>query len=502
MLDDIGNRSISAFLWGAGGTVLRICIQVISQIILARILGPEQFGLFATGLVVIFFANLFADAGLAYGLIRRPVARESEIRFVFTWHILISGAVALLLIWLAPRIAAAFGDARLANIIGWLALSSVITAIGATATSLLRRNLEFRIYNLAVVASYGIAFLCVGIPLALAGFAAMSLVAAFLTQAFIVSAVMYATARHAVRPLLWHPEAAEIVGFGATVFITNLINWIMSSLDRAIVSAVLGATSVGLYNTIANLVNVPAQSALATLQPVFYAASSRVQDNAESLRSGLKAMLGAVALFVTPVFAAVAVAAHTVVITFLGAKWIGGDAVLSPMALAVPAILMMGLSTPVLWAAGYPRREYQVQIPMTLLWIAICYAAAKSGSLSIVGWTVAGLFYIRAISIVYFTIVAVELHAKDMLAVFAPGVVVSALTAATAYVADQALGGAGLAELPRLVLIIAACGVAMLGGIALIRNRLPRDLKALLSRLGMRLPSGALRTAYARVLGT
>lgn len=502
MVDDIGSRSISAFLWGAAGTVLRIGIQVISQVVLARILGPEQFGLFATALVVIFFVNLFADAGLAYGLVRRPVIHKHEVRFVFTWHLLISGAIATLLIWLAPRIAAAFGDLRLTNVIGWLALSSVITAIGATATSLLRRNLDFRIYNMAVVASYAVAFLGVGVPLALAGFEVMSLVAAFLIQAFIVSAVMYAAARHAVWPLLWHPDAADIIGFGTTVFITNLVNWVMSSLDRAIVSVTLGATSTGLYNTMANLVSVPAQSALATLQPVFYAASSKVQGSVVSLRNGLKAMLGAIALFVAPVFAAVAVVAHTVVIALFGTKWTGGDAVLSPMALTVPAILLMGLSTPVLWSAGHPRREYQVQVPMALLWVVICYTAAQSGSLSFVGWTVAGLFYIRAIAIMYFTIAAVELPAKDMLALFAPGVAVSALTATTAYLTDRALGDVGIAELPRLAVIIVCCSFAMLGGIALVRNQLPGDLKALLTRLGTRLPGGALRTAYARLLGT
>ena len=93
MADDIRNRSISAFLWGAGGTTLRIGVQVVSQIVLARILGPDQYGLFATALVVIFFVNLFADAGLTYGLASRPVVGEREVRFIFTWHMLISGAI-------------------------------------------------------------------------------------------------------------------------------------------------------------------------------------------------------------------------------------------------------------------------------------------------------------------------------------------------------------------------------------------------------------------------
>jgi O-antigen/teichoic acid export membrane protein len=501
MADDIRNRSISAFLWGAGGTALRIVIQVVAQIVLARILGPDQYGLFATALVVIFFVNLFADAGLTYGLASRPVVGDSEVRFIFTWHMLTSAAIAALLIGLAPLVAAAFGDPRLSAVVGWLALSSMITALGATANALLRRNLDFRTSNMAAVASYAIAFLGIGIPMALAGFEVMALVAAFLMQALIASAMMYWAARHPVRPLFRHSDAAGIVGFGATVLITNLVNWVMSSLDRAIVSSTLGTTATGLYTTMANLVNVPAQSALATLQPVLYVASSKAQDSVASLRSGLKAMLGAVVLFVAPVFAAVAVAAHTVVMALYGAKWVGGGVVLAPMALTAPAILLMGLSTPVLWSAGYPRREYQVQLPMVLVWAAICYAAAQSGSLALVAWTVAGLFHARALAIVALTIVAVRLPWREVPALFAPGFAVSAVTAATAAIVDRALDDLGLAAPPRLVAIIGCCGLAMLGSLACVRRQHCDDLRAILSRLGARLPRGRLRTAYARVLG-
>jgi hypothetical protein len=212
-------------------------------------------------------------------------------------------------------------------------------------------------------------------------------------------------------------------------------------------------------------------------------------------------MLGAVVLFVAPVFAAVAVAAHTVVMALYGAKWVGGGVVLAPMALTAPAILLMGLSTPVLWSAGYPRREYQVQLPMVLVWAAICYAAAQSGSLALVAWTVAGLFHARALAIVALTIVAVRLPWREVPALFAPGFAVSAVTAATAAIVDRALDDLGLAAPPRLVAIIGCCGLAMLGSLACVRRQHCDDLRAILSRLGARLPRGRLRTAYARVLG-
>ena len=67
--DGLKKQGISAIIWGASGSVLRICLQFAGQIILARILGPEPFGIFAVGIVIVFFSTIFADAGLAYGLI-------------------------------------------------------------------------------------------------------------------------------------------------------------------------------------------------------------------------------------------------------------------------------------------------------------------------------------------------------------------------------------------------------------------------------------------------
>lgn len=494
-VQDLKRRTIVAFLWGAGGTTLRIAIQILSQIILARLLGPEQFGLFASGLVIVFFTNLIADGGLVYGLVQKPEVSDEDIRFIFTWQMLLSALIALTLFAVAPLLASAFGDDRLTTVIRYLSVSSLVTSAGSTSAALLRRRLDFRTLNIAAVVSYAVAFLGIGLPLAFAGFQALSLVAAFLSQAAIASAITYAAVRHPLRPLFRYAGVRHVIGFGATVFVTNIVNWVVSSLDRAIVSAVLGVTAAGLYSTVNNLISVPALSLLSVLQPVFYAATANVQRRTESLRSGLATMLSATMLFAAPVFVAISIAAGTVVATLLGAKWNGGDIVLAPLALAVPAILLMGLSTPVMWNAGYQRREFQIQLPLAAIWIMVCYAAAKFGSLALVSWMVTLLYFIRAVAIVGCTMLIVEMKPRDLVPLFTPGLIVSGLVALVAFIVDRGLAGAPAPA--RLAAVIACCGVAQLGGIALMRGRLPPVLVDLLARLADMLPA---RLAPARLV--
>jgi len=383
----------------------------------------------------------------------------------------------------------------------WLAASSLITAAGGTAGMLLRRNLDFRALNIAGVVSYGVAFFGIGIPMAWAGFAVYALIAAFLAQALIQSLICYRAARHPVAPLFRYDGARGIVGFGLTVFVTNLVNWVMSSLDRAIIGALMGVTATGLYATMQNLITVPAQSAVGMLQPVFYSASAKVQSNPNQLRQSFRGMMAGAALFVTPVFVAVGAVAKTFILALYGTKWAGGDVVLTPLALAIPAFFLMNMSTPVLWTSGYPRREFQVQLPMAFVWAVACYLAARYGTLAIVGWSVWAIYMLRAAVIVGITSACVGLPVRELPALFAPGVLVSALVAVAAITADHIGGALGAGPQFQLALIVVACGAALVLGLRLVLPLLPDELKQLLLTLADRLPRGTMRRAVGQVLG-
>ena len=488
-------------LWGAGGTFLRILLQIVSQIIMARLLGPEQFGLFATALVVLFFINLIADTGLSYGIVQQPTVTDGNIRFIFTWQMVISTLISIAMFWGAPFVAMAFGDARLTPLVELLSIASIINAAGSVSGALLRRRLDFQTLNIASVVSYAIAFFGVGIPMAIAGFNVLALITAFLLQGFIQTAMYYRRVHHPVRLLFWDKDAPGILSFGANVFGTNIVNFVMSSLDRAIVSATLGVTSAGLYATMQNLINVPAQTAMNTLQPVFYSASSKMQSNIGQLRQAYRAMLAAVFLLAAPVFGAISVVAQTFILALYGNKWVGGEAVLTPLALAVPALVLMGLSTPVLWTAGYPRREFQVQVPMMLVWAIVCYCAAKFGNLTIVSWTVCGMYVFRAAVIIGFTLAAVHMPAKELMRLLTPGLAVGIAVAVAAALADAGARLLAVSPQAQLALVVAACGVAMLLALRLAQPLMPEDLRRLLAIATARVPQGNVRQAFGRVLG-
>src|SRR5690606_35087050 len=185
-IPELRQRAIGGVLWSAVGTAMRVGMQLAAQIALARLLGPEPFGLFAVALVIIALSGLFAEVGLAYGLIQKPSVSRQDIRFAFTWQLLLGLLVMLAVLAGAGPIAGALDDVRAAGVLRALAPGILLSALAATPTMLLRRRMQFKWLQLSGAAAYALGYLGVGLPLALAGWQVGALVAAYLVHATVL----------------------------------------------------------------------------------------------------------------------------------------------------------------------------------------------------------------------------------------------------------------------------------------------------------------------------
>jgi O-antigen/teichoic acid export membrane protein len=428
--------------------------------------------------------------GLAYGLIQRPAVSDEDLRFVFTWQIILGIAMTLILWRLAPTVASLGGDPRLETVVALLAPSCLINSAAAASGAMLRRQLDFRALNIAAVVSYGVGFFLFAIPMALAGLGVYALVAGFMIQATVMAAMQYRAVRHPVKPLFWQTAAPDILGFGATVLATNLVNWAMSSIDRAIAGSAIGTAAAGVYATASNLIMTPMTTLLALMQSVFYAASARVQDDQAQLARGMQTLFAVVLLFVAPVFAGVAGSAETLFVTLYGAKWAGGGDVLAPLALAMPAYLLMGLATPALWNSGAIRKEFLLQLPIAAVWIVVLYLVAQAGSIVLLSWCVLGLVLLRAGVIITATVAAVGLPFRALLSACSGGLVVTAVVGAVSVATDSALVPM-LGHTPATALLdILACGLALLLATRVVAGWIDDDVLRLMSSLTSRVPGG------------
>lgn len=474
-----------AVFWGAGGAAARLILQFGAQVVLARILGPEQYGIFAIGAIVVSFSNFFSDIGLAYGLIQKKTVSSNDIRFVFTWQIILGTVVTACVFFAADSIALFFGDPRAAGVVQALAVICLLNALAAPSLNLLKRELDFKRVQIAQISGFVLGYIVFGIPLALYGWQVWALVIAWLVQAMFVLILSYQSTRHSVQPLVYHDNARALSTYGGTVFITNIINWVISNIDRVIVGRAFSSLEIGLYTTTYNMLQTPTTSILGVIQPVFFAASSRIIDDKETIAANYRVLIAAVATYLLPVFVAVAVVSETFVLGIYGPKWHEACKLFAPLALAMPLFMIWGFTTPLLWTGGHASKEFKTQLPIAIGWTATTWLAAQH-SLVAVAWTVFALYLLRCFVIVWTAAHHLNLSTPKIWRAMRGGLECSLIVSVLVKACDEAISH--LDPLLRLLIDAFVGFVSMAGAFRLIPGLISPELYLLNKKIIEKLP--------------
>jgi lipopolysaccharide exporter len=482
-----------ALKWSALTTVARFILQLGAQIALARLLGPGNFGVYGIGMAVLTFAAFLSGASFSYSLMLLPAVSRDDIRFSFTWQMMAGLLSAIAMYAAAPAIAGFFGDPRVEGMVELLSLASLLMAASAPATCLLQRDLNFRVLGLIQLASYAAGYLAVGVPMALNGFGAYALGAACVVQAAVTLVAAYAAKPHPVRPLFSHAGGAVALTTGRTVFLTNVVNWLLGNLDRVLIGRVLNAQAVGLYTMAYNLASIPNVLLVGAFQPAFLSAGARLQSEPHRLAQGWLLGLACILVLVTPASLVLALLSFDLVSLMYGAAWMESAWVLSVLFLCIPAWCCWGMSTPVLWNTGRKHLEYQLQIPLLAMAVPAWWLFAPSGIRGIAVVSAAVIFA-RAVVIVAAALRALNLHWRVLLADAVRGLGLAAVCALAALAGQHAVAAMSMPAVSLVAGGLCALGVmlAMVGiRPAVLGLEAQGALARLIPRLGPRFARGA-----------
>lgn len=387
---------VHAVKWSAFGTIARFALQLIAQVILARILGPQNYGLFGIGMVVYTFGNFFSSFGFGRQLLQKQAITEEDIRFAFTWQVVMGAIATLVILISSPWIATYFNEPKVLPVIQWLSVACLLNAATAPASNLLQRDLNFKTGAKIQFMAYGIGYFCLGIPLALAGFEVYALVSAWMIQTLIILVATYLARPHSIKPLFWFSDGRDALHYGGTVFVTNIINWLLTNLDRVVIGRLLSVQSVGFYTVSYNLATMPNNLMLSGFQTIFLTLGAKAAEDTSRLAEGYLHVLSIIFVLLLPLFVFLATLSPEIIALLYGEKWLISGEILAILFLGMPALIIWGLSTPVLWNTGRRYLEFALQIPILVLGGVLLFAFAANG-LNTVAWIVSAICLLRAV---------------------------------------------------------------------------------------------------------
>jgi O-antigen/teichoic acid export membrane protein len=299
-------------------------IVVFGNIVLARLLVPEDFGIYAVVMLVATFLTLFGDVGLGASLIQRKEEPSLEDwRTVFTFQQILVVTFVLIIFFAAPLIRDYYEwSSSTPWFIRVTALSLMITSFRTIPAARLERDVEFK--RLALVELIEILlFQGTAVLSALLGFGAWSFVLGLLARSIGGTGLIYWMAPW---PIGWKwdwTRTRSLMRFGLPYQGVGVVSFVKDSINPVLIGKLLGPAAVGYVNW-AGTVSVYPVIALGSFVRLFFPTFSRLQSDPPALAAALERVLRWNNLIAFGLFALLLSQAEEITVLVFGEKWLPG----------------------------------------------------------------------------------------------------------------------------------------------------------------------------------
>ena len=259
-------------------------IQILSTVILARILSPEDYGIMAMVAAVTAFAGLFGNFGLSTAAVQKEHLSISEQSTLFWINVAFGALLTAILIIISPAVAWFYQSPEIVLVTITLSFTFLIGSFGAQSGVLLTREMRF---GLQAVAGIGgaIASLVVSIALAMNEYRYWSLVWGQIAGSIVSTCLLFILSPF--RPGLpsRDTELKKMLEFGINVAGFNIINYFARNLDDILIGRFCGTMTLGLYSRAYSLLMLPITRICSPISSIAFPAMSKIQRQPEAYRA-------------------------------------------------------------------------------------------------------------------------------------------------------------------------------------------------------------------------
>jgi PST family polysaccharide transporter len=344
-LEDLKKRTIQGGLAKVGGQVANMALRLGYMVIMARLLDPKDFGLFAMVLVVTGIFDLFSTAGLAAATVQRETISHQQVSTLFWANVLVGTLLALACLAAAPALVALYHEPSLFWIAVALSGGFLLTGAGVQHMALLQRELRYISITAIEVGAQLIAYV-VGIAMALKGFGYWSLVAAAVATPCVSTIFAWAAVRWVPGRPHRNVELTSMLRYGGTITLNGLVIYVAYNFDKFLLGRFWGPDALGLYGRAYQLVGIPTHALNAATGAVAFSAFSRLQNDPARLKSYFLKSYALAASLTVPITIFGALCTEDIIRLVLGAKWMDAATIFRSL---TPTILVLGIINPTYW---------------------------------------------------------------------------------------------------------------------------------------------------------
>lgn len=321
MTSSLKKKTFAGFLW----TFLDVFVirgsVFIAMIVLARLLGPEDFGL--VGMIAVFIAigKSLTDSGMSHSLIRTTRPGQKDFSTVFYINLVMSLIVYALIYILAPFIADFFGYQVLINLVRTYCVIFIIIAFSAVQLAILTRNMKFRAIALYNIPSNLIGVL-IGISLGYLGYGVWSIIWMYLAIEIVRTILLWGFSDWKPKLIFSWRKFREHYGFGYKLMLSGLLNTLFQNIYNVLIGKFYSAQSLGYYERSKQFTTYPSSTLTGVISKVTYPMLSSITNDKERLEKTYRNLLKSSFFIIAPIMLATAAVAEPLFTLVLGEEWL------------------------------------------------------------------------------------------------------------------------------------------------------------------------------------
>lgn len=318
---NIKNQVFLSLLWKLmerGGTQ---GIQFIVQIVLARVLVPNDYGIIALIAIFITIANVFVQSGFNTALIQKKDANETDFSSVFYLSVVVASLLYLFLFFTAPFIADFYSIPELVSVLRVLSITLFFGAFTSIQNAVISKKMQFKklfFSSLGAMILSGI----VGIVLAYAGFGVWALVVQQLTNQFSVTIILWFTVKWRPKLIFSFKRVKGLFSYGWKLLASSLIDTLYMNLRSLIIGKMYSPVMLGFYNRGDQFPQLIVSNINGSIQSVMLPALSLEQSNRQRVKEMVRRSIVTSSFIVFPLMIGLAVIGESLVKILLTDKWL------------------------------------------------------------------------------------------------------------------------------------------------------------------------------------
>ncbi|RUR38705.1 lipopolysaccharide biosynthesis protein [Clostridium perfringens] len=296
-------------------------IQFILQLILARLLTPDDYGIIAIIAIFITIANVFVQSGFNTALIQNKETDEKDFSSVFYLSMLVALVLYVVLFFVSPVISRFYRVPELTKVIRVLSITLFFGAYNSIQNAVISKTMKFKKLffssSISVILSGSI-----GVVLAYLGFGVWALVAQQLINQFTIIIILSFIVD-------WHPKLIFSVerikvlfGYGWKLLVSSLIDTFYMNIRSLIIGKIYHPAVLGFYNRGDQFPQIIVSNINGSIQSVMLPALSSEQENKVRVKNMVRRAIVTSSFIIFPMMIGLAVVAEPLVKILLTDKWL------------------------------------------------------------------------------------------------------------------------------------------------------------------------------------